>query len=317
VHPVEGEAVGLDIYRLNVGNGQLMDADDVTLTADRIVRNPILYSNVFTVKTERGVDTHTGYLVYNRFDSNYQNELTSLFQRDFKGKVENLILDLRYNRSGSAANALFVANLLVPEAARGKTFATYKYRDGVAAPNNNVPTAFAPDATNGLGLSTIYILTSKFTAGASELLINALRGIEPDIIRLVVIGDTTEGMSMGMTIEECEPPGSDYHYTMGILSFRPYNDKGEWNYDAGFTPNGGGLITEWDNVKLVRPDWNLSISEDTLKIRDDTEQDPLLIRAFDYILGVQLPNQPVGLGDASNRSGYPRDFSVRARMTMQ
>ncbi len=186
VNPIEGVSPVLTMLNFRSSMGTLHHSGNtVTITPERYHGSPILYSNSLTgpigliKKTPDETPTFTGYLVYNGFDPAFRQELIDEFGRFKNQQLTHFILDLRYSKTGTVEMAKLMADLLVPEAARGKIFARYEFGDN--APQKNIEALFEPHA-NSLGMSTVFILTSKFTSGAAELLINALTGI-PDHCR--------------------------------------------------------------------------------------------------------------------------------------
>lgn len=297
----------------------------VTLSPVRQRFSPVIYQQTFTaVNAETESEHRVGYLVLSAFDSYFDADIKSVFRsfRDYATAggtgITDLILDLRYNRSGTVESTEMTANLIVPETARGKRFALYEFKGAGAGAQalNNKEVAFAPDGTDGIGVGNIYILTSKLTAGPSELLINALRGIE-DVagsepgaqtgIKLIVIGDVTEGMSMGQV--KLRYSGEKWDYDMWLLAFRCYNAMNNASYENGFTPNGG-TIDEWSDVtKGMKFGW---------KLQEGAIQDPLMKQAVDYIMGYMAkPVSQVGVGTVTkNNPALPRKYSFPATMTM-
>mgnify|MGYP000346812433 FL=1 len=83
-----------------------------------------------------------------------------------------------------------------------------------------------------MNLSKLYVLTSKFTASASEAVINCLRpyiGTE----NVVVIGETTVGKNVAME------PYQDERYNFILWPVVAYvlNSAGQANYVNGITPD--------------------------------------------------------------------------------
>ena len=78
-----------------------------------------------------------------------------------------------------------------------------------------------------LSAKRVYVLTTDNTASSSELLINALRGIDVDVIQ---IGTTTTGKPYGFSPEaNC---GSVYY----TIQFKSINAKGFGDFADGFIP---------------------------------------------------------------------------------
>ena len=335
VHPVEGFSPRLEILRYFPTEGlqgTLREGSrTVTLTperfnATRFTGNPILYSNSANtgypdrrpnnlIIVEEG--TRTGYLVLLSLDSAWESELRQEFInfKNLAAPLTHFILDLRYCKSGSVEMAEMIGNRLVPQTANGKTFARYEFNTNHSA--NNRTALFSANSVESLEVPIIFILTSKHTAGAAELLINALNGI--DDVKLVVIGDATEGMNVG-TVRH---PGyrnsvsPDWEYDIRIVAFRCYNSADFGDYQYGFVPNGG-TVDEFNKstwLKVPNTEWMEFWSWRGGK--SGGMEDPLLAKAMNYVRGIeQIPTGKVQASTTRTRSGFPRDFCFPTNMTM-
>jgi hypothetical protein len=323
VHPVPGHSSRLGMLTFRAaGGGQLLDEGiERTVTPSLHANNPLLGTPQVIVadrlEAAGGETTYTGYLTWNNFDPRWRNLLVQTFRDRFAGRpegedLENVILDLRYNKHGSVEMAELMGSLLVGnvEGVAGKTFAEYTFNNSTY--NRTVTFEAHPD---GIAPKTVFILTSRHTAGAAELLINALRGLEDgegnNIINLVVIGEVTQGLAGGMvkrTVPDREDPTREY--SAWILSFRCKNDVGEGDYVWGLVPNSEvNELERGDNMKWLSTwEWK--------GVTGSTE-DPLLKRAMDIVIGRQLmPTGVVGNAAKRSRTGYPREFCFPTDMTM-
>ena len=173
------------------------DGKVYTIDSGPIYVNPIIHHQV---------NGQTGYLVYSAFESGFDQELFDVF-KEFKNQgIEELILDLRYNGGGDVTSANLISSCIAGDFCIGKTFASYRYNDGrMKALNNQRPiqkfvyslydNLNTSLSDGGLNLRKIYCLVTDDSASASELVINALRGID---IEVVLIGTTTHGKNVGM-----------------------------------------------------------------------------------------------------------------------
>ena len=87
-------------------------------------------------------------------------------------------------------------------------------------------------SAGGLNLRKIYCLVTDDSASASELVINALRGID---IEVILIGTTTHGKNVGM--EGVELTAGTDKYLLFPITFQAYNAKGFGDFENGFTPD--------------------------------------------------------------------------------
>jgi hypothetical protein len=311
VNPIAGISPRLGLLSLRAAGMTLVnEGRSATLTPSNFSGNPILGTQVITsTHIGTGEESRTGYMMYNRFDPAFRDELIARFDREFKeANLDNFILDLRYNKSGTVEMAELMGDLLagnVPGVA-GETFARYEFYGDAAAHNKTV--TFKPHPS-GIAADTLFVLTSSHTAGASELLINALRGLDQSVVKLVVTGEATQGLAAGMVRRTFEV--NDMWYTAWILAFRCRNANGEGDYMYGLAPNGGE-VSEWqgENVKWSTV-WGW-------KGQLGSTEDALVRRAMDMIEGREfIP--PAGVIDRSRqqRPGFQRKFSFPTNMTME
>jgi len=318
VHPVADHSPVLSMMSYSGATELLTESSTKrTLVPRRFVGTPVFGTQTFAVE-RLPVDSRNmarvGYMMYNRFDRNYENELVAAFRDVFAqghggGSLSEFILDLRYNKSGAVETAELMGNLLVGnlEGVAGKTFAKYEF--SALAPASAGRTAQFAAHADGIAPRTVYVLTSRHTAGAAELLINALRGLDQSVVKLVVIGETSRGMAAGMVERSHTADGLVYRANM--LAFRCLNDAAQGDYTSGFVPNGGE-VDEWkrgDNIK-----WSTTWG---WKEQEGATQDQMVKRAVDIIRGsATMPVAGVVNASDRQRGGYPREFCFPTNMMM-
>ena len=319
VHPVAGENPELGMLALRPSLALVDEGRTIAVQPENFANNPILHTQVIEesrLAVLGGDMTYTGYMMYNSFDPAYQTQLVATFRDVFKNRPEgeeldNFILDLRYNKNGSVETAELLGNLLVGDVpgVAGKTFAEYRFdRDNTLAQTR---TARFESHSSGIGVDTVFVLTSPYTAGASELLINALRGLDQQTeVKLVVIGAVTQGLAAGM-VKRTYRPGNEWEYSAWMLACRPYNDARQGDYMYGLVPNGGE-VDEWDrsnngaNIK-----WSGTWGWKGIP----GSEDKLLERAVQMIKGSQnIPLGAVVNSAQRQRKDLPREFCFPTNM---
>lgn len=234
---------------INVGkiiNGAIELSDrTVTLTDDRYTENPVYIAKTFKK------DNHIiGYLMYNSFTGNFDEELNKVFA-DFKAQgISDLVLDLRYNGGGSVETAIDLASMITGQyeddifmkeqwnSDYQEYFETYQPDSIINRFDKKIRTG---ERINSLQLNDVYVITSKATASASELVIN---GLEP-YINVVQIGDYTRGkFQASVTLYDSpdfskENPGlnSKHKYALQPLVFKSLNANGKTDYADGLQPD--------------------------------------------------------------------------------
>lgn len=225
----------------------LTNTGNVTIQMhSRYAENPVYLDSVYTVG-----GTKVGYLVYNFFatgpeEDNYDYDqllMERLAALNAEG-VSQMVLDLRYNGGGAVSSAIALASALVPNRTTNKLMATSHYNVLV---HNSLARQFGADfnkeffintvdtttiAVPSMNLQKLYVLTSGWTASASELVIN---GLTP-YMDVVLIGETTYGKNVGsITIYEEDDPNNKWGMQPIIVKYA--NSLGFSEYTAGFDPD--------------------------------------------------------------------------------
>ncbi|MDC7999059.1 S41 family peptidase [Gilvibacter sediminis] len=258
--------------------------EEVTLTKAEYTENPILVAETLNVSGQ-----NIGYLMYNGFTSNFDEQLNDAFGQFAANGITDLVLDLRYNPGGSVLSAISLSSMITGQFT-GEIFTTEQWNnDNQAFFEANDPerlvNRFRNDTRNGtslnsLNLTNVYILTTRRSASASELVIN---GLDP-WINVVQIGGTTTGkFTASTTLYDSENFGRtganpDHTYAMQPLILKSLNADGVTDYFDGLVPD-----TE------LREDYsNLGTLGDV--------NEPLLAEALNQITGA-------GFGAAPKTSG--------------
>lgn len=249
-----------------------------------------------------------GYICYTKFivdsgDSSdkYINNLINTIGTISKQNINDLILDLRYNRGGDIVAAQKLSTILVPEKALGKELFHIQYNDKQKKSNTTylAEKSFLNGQSN-LKANRIYIITSTSTASASELVINS---IIPYIGKdhIILIGETTYGKH---TVMQGYTNSESPEYTFWPVVGEIYNSENTADYDSGFTPDYNsieptsmtleelGSNQEWyiknilsliNSGNLINTDTDLSNSQSSLMgnqpiYANPIEQEPLPLK---------------------------------------
>jgi carboxyl-terminal processing protease len=248
-YAINGTPLTIDNYRAllanetytvdlaNYDNGAITpNGQSVSLTKTNLAENPILMHSVINQGQH-----NIGYLMYNGFYPSYDNQLNAVFG-DFKSQdVTSLVLDLRYNSGGSVATATKLASMITGQFP-GQLFARQQWNARVQAYFlSNNPSSLENkfiSGYNSLNLNKVYILTSKSSASASELVINCLK----PYINVIQIGDKTTGKNVGSVTLYDSPTftknnvNSSHKYAMQPIVLKVVDKNGFGDYTAGITP---------------------------------------------------------------------------------
>ncbi|MBQ0734293.1 S41 family peptidase [Aquimarina celericrescens] len=268
------ELLAPDSYTIGLAT---FDGTQVTPTGTSISLTKVQYKEnpVFIVKTFDIGGNSVGYLMYNSFTADFDEELNAAFAQFQSENVTDLVLDLRYNGGGSVTSAIDLSSMITGQF-NGQVFTTEEWnadrQEEFGSTNlfdNQIRTGAA---VNSLNLSRVYILTTGSSASASELVIN---GLNP-YIQTIKVGDTTRGkFQASITLYDTENyarQGAEvagHTYAMQPLVLKSINSAGVTDYFNGFAPE-----------ILVEEDFS------NLGILGNTDE-PLLKAALDHISGVR------------------------------
>ncbi len=293
------------------------DGNTISLTNTDIDVNPIAFYKSYPVKGKT-----VGYLVYNGFDSDYNDELNATFAQMKADGVNELILDLRYNGGGSVESALALAQMITGQFPTANNASPYIYYDFNNKHNNedgydylsdkvkiysnvNHEQQFVRDeAVNSLKLSKVYILQSVGTASASELTIDALR----KYISVVTIGYESVGKHVG-SITLYDSPKTDWTWSSGEtdqrnkthnwkiqpITFAYFNKDKDPHPTAGIIPQY--VVNPYDYFNTIKEFGDVS--------------DPALKKAMDLISGTgKTVYKSFGYSNTAKSAMIPKDRMV-------
>lgn len=269
-----------------VNNEIVLNGTEITLTKQTLTENPILINEVYEID---GIKI--GYLMYNSFNDEFDNQLNAVFANFAAENIDELILDLRYNLGGSVGTAIRLSSMITGQYT-GDLYLKQRYNDKLNAAFDEadreryfVNELADGSAINSLNLNSLYVLAQRSSASASELLINSLSATPYLDNNLVHIGNTTRGKNEFSTLlvdvpdcgfvssSQCnEPINPNHTYGMLPLIGRNENADGFFEFTAGL--NADILFEE--NVA------NLGV------LGDVTE--PFLERAIQEIIGTRAPD---------------------------
>ena len=156
----------------------------VDLVKAEIQENPIHIHKLIELNNAK-----IGYLMYNGFVADFDDQLESAFAEFQTQGINQLVIDLRYNRGGRTSSSIKLASMITGQFS-GEVFAQTQHNDKLSSLNEDY--LFEATAAQ-LKMDRLYVISSAETASASELLIN---GLSP-YIDVILIGDDTTGKNVG------------------------------------------------------------------------------------------------------------------------
>lgn len=165
-----------------------------------------------------------GYIFFRNFVEPSYAALDEAFAELTAARVDDLVLDLRYNGGGLVRVAQHLASLVGGVRTRGQVLAEYFHNDKNLFRNEVLRFEDKPNAAT---LNRLIVIATPSSASASELVINALRPFMP----VVVVGDRTYGKPVGQyQVEFCDK-------MLAPVSFTLRNANGEGDFFQGFPPD--------------------------------------------------------------------------------
>lgn len=233
-----------------------VDGQELTVNkSTNYVEDPILLDTIYTINSKK-----IAYLVYNFFTGDpgdksqrYDLELNDIMGRFSTENINELVIDLRYNSGGMMTSAIRLGSMLVPGLSNDQVFSYTEYNDNLTEYFNsdeykkkysdspfteyfitsmNVNTQTRPIHNVSNRINRIYFLTGRYTASASEMVINGLKPYLP----CYLIGETTTGKNVGSIVINDEDNAKNKSAFMPII-LKYFNKDRKSDFTFGFKPD--------------------------------------------------------------------------------
>lgn len=205
------------------------------LRKDKKINKTIKRKEIKIKTVKSSVDKNIGYIqILSFIGATTSNEFIEALEKT--NKTDGLILDLRGNPGGLLPNAIFIANLFIPE---GKIVSVVG-RNGFKQDLTAQQTDYNVD-------KPLIVLIDHSSASASEILSGALK----DYKKAKLVGTTTYGKGM---VQQVMPMPNATGLNLTIAKY--------------LTPNGTDI-----NKKGIAPDVNVELTIDDLKKNKDVQLD--------------------------------------------
>lgn len=190
-----------------------------------ITKRVVTIPTVSLTRTFRVDGRTVGYLFFRNFVNPSYQALDDAFAALREAGATELVLDVRYNGGGLVDVAVHLGSLVAGVPAQGRIFATFQHNDKNTGLNEDLRFEDAPGAT--LNLSRLFVITTRSSASASELVINSLRPYIP----VVVVGDATYGKPVGQYgLPFCDK-------VFAPVAFKLVNADGQGDFFGGIEPD--------------------------------------------------------------------------------
>ncbi|WP_289023885.1 S41 family peptidase [uncultured Salegentibacter sp.] len=243
---------GYEISLAEVNENVISETGEtIALTREQITENP-----VFISKTMEVDGINVGYLMYNSFTADFDDELNAAFG-DLKAEgVDELVLDLRYNGGGSVESAVDLSSMITGQF-EGEIFSKQTWNDLLQSEftqeelvdrfNDKIRTG---ELINSLNLNKVYVIGTGSTASASELVMN---GLAP-YINVIHVGSSTVGKFQAAAPLYDSPNfnkqnrNPNHKYVIQPLIYESKNANEDAYYEEGLIPD---IEAEEDIVNLL------------------------------------------------------------------
>ena len=273
-------------YTLNMAdasNGEIIpNGREVSLTKEEgLTENPVYIVDSFDVNGQK-----IGYLMYNGFTNEFDEQLNDAVGELKAAGITDLILDLRYN-SGGSVNSSRLLSSMIYSTNTNLLYLRQRWNDKIqtAFGDEDLEDRFASTTNEGtplnaLNLNRIFIITTNSTASASELVIN---GLDP-YIDVIKIGTTTRGkneFSLTM-VDDSDREGAPFIYTPSREN--QINPNNSWAIQplVGRNENSVGFF---DYTNGFAPDVELDEDLENMGVLGNMDE-PLLARAIQEVTGM-------------------------------
>ncbi len=156
----------------------------------RLVKRAVTIPTVSHTRVYDVEGRRVGYIMFRNFVEPSVAALDAAFTQLKEAGATELVLDLRYNGGGLVSVAQHLASLIGGQRTQDQLFAEFFHNDRHPDLNRTVRFQGKP---NTLNLDRLIVVTTRASASASELVINALRPFIP----VTIVGDTTFGKPVG------------------------------------------------------------------------------------------------------------------------
>lgn len=301
------------IYNEDKKEYLLTSMPNVTISMhEDFAENPVYFDEVYEIDNKT-----IGYLVYNFFATDNPKNNNNEYDRLLMEKLQSIkdrgatemILDLRYNNGGAVSSAIALSSALVKDRDTKQELVTSEYNSIV---HNALIREYGADYNKeyfidkiktktgfidipSMGMDKIYVLTGKYTASASEFVIN---GLKP-YMDIILIGSKTYGKNVGsITIYEEEDPKNKWGMQPIIVKYK--NSLGNSDFTDGFSPDYP--VDEFEELHLVP--------------FGDTE-DPLLAKAISVITGKEPTTTKATTSFRSSQIDKSKNISIKSPLKFE
>ncbi|MBI3728167.1 MAG: DUF4214 domain-containing protein [Burkholderiales bacterium] len=199
---------------------------NISMTSTTVTTAPVLQDQILNVNGKK-----IGYMVFTDHIRTAESPLVTSMRKFQTARVDDLVLDLRYNGGGYLYIANELAAMIAGTKVVNKVFEQLQFNDKhTDLTADNVSYFYDTDSNNRalpqLNLPRVFIVTGSGTCSASESIIN---GLKP-FMQVILVGDTTCGKPYGFV------QTNNCNTAYFAIQFAGVNAAGQGDFTNGFTP---------------------------------------------------------------------------------
>lgn len=221
-----------------------------------------------------------GYLVLDRFLGTSESELDAAISKFREDNIQELILDLRYNGGGLVSVATKLVSQIAGPSTDGELLMEYRHNNKYSEFDFSID---FESVDTQLNLNRLVVLTSNYTASASEIVINALS----PYIEVVTVGGRTIGKPYisfgndlcGQRLHALQAEGFNADNVSVYNGIEPScNSSDDLGRDFGYVMEGTGTEGMLDDAinYLVHGSCDTPVLASTPSLQDDSPQETRL-----------------------------------------
>lgn len=223
------------VTKAEINGNSLTEKEEIFIENRLLLENPLYVNKVWNIGSKK-----VGYIFYNYFEDYFDADLLKAFISFKAQNVTELVIDLRYNPGGSLTAAALITALTAPDITENSVFIKYAgnqqlgnhaatFKGMLAVPESGKVITFGELSPGRLALKRVFILTTRLTASAAEIVVNNLK----PYMQVITIGEQTYGKDKGSVIISDMRNPKRISWVMYPITYMLSNANGEGNYSGG------------------------------------------------------------------------------------
>lgn len=241
-----GEQLNLTLGKYISDDNNLISPSTLVFSRQVVMQMPRTISNkgVYATGIFSINDRRIGYLCYSGFEDN-MSDLLDKFSKFKDSRVNEFVLDLRYNQSGFSTDAFeTLATMLVPSSSLGQNFSHLKFNKYNQSKERVLVLGNTSEAKAlNLDLKRIFIITGEKTSGLAEAFIYCMK----PFLDVIALGSSTAGKGFGTEFYA----NANLNLGLYLVTYVAEDKNGDADYFNSISPSK--QLDELSNLYQVLP----------------------------------------------------------------